>query len=180
MTNRSSSLVPSPISAKSIPATMGKTIYPEPYAALVKGRLKRKLGEYFGLTNFGVNLTHLNPGAISALAHNHSKQDEFILILEGTPTLVLGKEEFVLHPGDCYGFKAGTGIAHQLVNRSEGNVTYLEIGDRAVPRLRRDRTQGDEVEYLNDDLIARQKLIASREIYRTSFGGDNAFIFIVF
>lgn len=137
----------SPISAKSIPASMGKTIYPEPYAALVKGRLKRKLGEYFGLTNFGVNLTHLNPGAISALAHNHSKQDEFILILEGTPTLVLGKEEFVLHPGDCYGFKAGTGIAHQLVNRSEENVTYLEIGDR---------TRGDEVEYPNDDLKARQ------------------------
>jgi uncharacterized cupin superfamily protein len=91
---------------------MGKTIYPQPYAALVEGRLKRKLGEYFGLTNFGVNLTHLAPGAISALAHHHSKQDEFIFILEGTLTLVLGKEEFVLNPGDCYGFKAGTGIAH--------------------------------------------------------------------
>ncbi len=137
----------SPISAESIPATMGKTIYPEPYASLVKGRLKRKLGEFFGLTNFGVNLTHLSPGAISALAHQHSKQDEFILILEGTVTLVLGKEEFVLNPGDCYGFKAGTGIAHQLVNRTEGRVTYLEIGDR---------TEGDEVEYPNDDLKATQ------------------------
>lgn len=137
----------SPISAQSILAVTGKTIYPEPYAALVEGRLKRKLGEYFGLTNFGVNLTHLSPGSISALAHHHSKQDEFILILEGTPTLVLGKEEFVLHPGECYGFKAGTGIAHQLVNRSEGNVIYLEIGDR---------TQGDEVEYPNDDLKAIQ------------------------
>jgi uncharacterized cupin superfamily protein len=137
----------SPISAESISAVMGKTIYPEPYAALVKGRLKRKLGEYFGLTHFGVNLTHLSPGAISALAHSHSKQEEFILVLEGTPTLVLGKEEFVLHPGDCYGFKAGTGIAHQLVNRSEERVTYLEIGDR---------TEGDEVEYPNDDLKATQ------------------------
>lgn len=68
----------SPISAKSIPASMGKTIYSEPYAALVKGRLKRKLGEYFGLTNYKVNLTHLNLGAISVLAHNHSKQDKFI------------------------------------------------------------------------------------------------------
>jgi uncharacterized cupin superfamily protein len=137
----------SPISAKSIPATMGKTIYPEPYASLVKGRLKRKLGEFFGLTNFGVNLTYLSPGAISALAHSHSKQDEFILVLEGTPTLVLGEEEFALYPGDCHGFKAGTGIAHQLVNRSEESVTYLEIGDR---------TEGDEVEYPNDDLKARQ------------------------
>lgn len=137
----------SPISAKSIPAIMGKTIYPEPYASLVKGRLKRKLGELFGLTNFGINLTHLSPGARSALVHSHSKQDEFIFVLEGTPTLVLEKEEFTLNPGDCYGFKAGTGIAHQLVNRSEESVTYLEIGDR---------TEGDEVEYPNDDLKATQ------------------------
>lgn len=137
----------SPISAKSIPAAIGKTIYPEPYASLVKGRLKRKLGEFFGLTNFGVNLTHLSPGAISALAHNHSKQDEFILVLEGKPTLVLGQEQIVLNPGNCYGFKAGTGIAHQLVNQSEESVTYLEIGNR---------TEGDEVEYPNDDLKATQ------------------------
>jgi uncharacterized cupin superfamily protein len=137
----------SPISAKSIPAPMGKTIYPAPYASLVEGRLKRKLGEYFELTNFGVNLTHLSPGAVSALAHSHSKQDEFIFILEGTPTLVLGEEEFTLNPGDCYGLKAGTGIAHQLVNRTEANVTYLEIGDR---------TEGDKVEYPNDDLKATQ------------------------
>ncbi|MGG6296899.1 cupin domain-containing protein [Leptolyngbya sp. AN02str] len=136
-----------PISATSIPASMGKTIYPEPYASLVQGRLKRKLGEFFGLTNFGVNLTHLSPGAVSALAHSHSKQDEFIFVLEGTPTLVLGEEEFTLNPGDCYGFKAGTGIAHQLVNRSEASVVYLEVGDR---------TAGDEVEYPNDDLKATQ------------------------
>lgn len=137
----------SPISAESVPAPMGKTIYPDPYASLVKGRLKRKLGEVFGLTNFGVNLTHLAPGAVSALAHTHSKQDEFIFVLEGTPTLVLGEEEFTLSPGECYGFKAGTGIAHQLVNRSKARVTYLEIGDR---------TEGDEVEYPNDDLKATQ------------------------
>lgn len=126
---------------------MGKTIYPQPYASLVEGRLKRKLGEFFGLTNFGINLTDLLPGAISALIHSHSKQDEFIYILEGTPTLIIAKQEFTLHPGECYGFQAGTGIAHQLVNRSNEKVTYLEIGDRA---------EGDEVEYPNDDLKATQ------------------------
>jgi uncharacterized cupin superfamily protein len=136
-----------PISAQSVPATMGKTIYPEPYASQVQGRLKRKLGEYFGLTQFGVNLTHLEPGAVSALAHSHAKQDEFIVVLEGTPTLVLGEQEFLLSAGDCYGFKAATGTAHQLVNRSQATVTYLEIGDR---------TTGDEVEYPNDDLKATQ------------------------
>ena len=137
----------SPIAAQYISATSGKTIYPEPYASQVKGRLKRKLGEYFGLTQFGVNLTHLSPGAVSALAHSHSRQDEFIFILEGNPTLVLGQQEFMLNPGDCYGFKAGTGLAHQLVNRSQEIVTYLEMGDRAA---------GDEVEYPNDDIKAIQ------------------------
>jgi uncharacterized cupin superfamily protein len=122
---------------------MGKTNYPEPYASQVKGRLKRKLGEVFGLTRFGVNLTYLSPGAISALAHSHSKQDEFIFVLEGTPTLMLGTKEFLLQPGDCYGFQAGTGIAHQLINRSQKMVTYLELGDR---------TEGDVVEYPHDDL----------------------------
>ncbi len=136
-----------PMAATSIPAPAGKTIYPEPYASRVKGRLKRKLGDFFGLTNFGVNLTHLLPGAISSLAHHHSKQDEFIFVLEGTPTLMLGDEEFTLKPGDCYGLKAGTGIAHQLINRSEETVTYLEMGDR---------TPGDEVTYPDDDLKATQ------------------------
>jgi uncharacterized cupin superfamily protein len=96
---------------------------------------------------FGVNLTHLSPDALSVLAHSHSKQDEFIFVLEGTPTLVLGEREFLMVAGDCYGFKAGTGIAHQLVNRSSEIVTYLEIGDR---------TAGDEVDYPNDDLQATQ------------------------
>ncbi|MFM7424058.1 MAG: cupin domain-containing protein [Elainella sp.] len=134
-----------PISAQSVPATAGKTIYPEPYASLVQGRLKRKLGDLFGLTQFGVNLTELAPGAVSALAHSHSLQDEFIFVLEGNPTLMLGSEEISLNPGDCCGFKAGTGIAHQLVNRSAQPVTYLEMGDR---------TAGDQVEYPDDDLRA--------------------------
>lgn len=137
----------SPISAESIPAQEKKTIYPKPFASLVEGRTKRKLGDFFGLTNFGINLTQLSPGAVSALLHHHSKQDEFIYVLEGTPTLILGEREYVLRPGDCYGFKAGVGVAHQLANKSEEIVKYLEIGDRTV---------GDEVEYPNDDLRATQ------------------------
>jgi len=136
-----------PISAKSIPLPDKKTIYPQPFAPLVEGRHKRKLGDYFGLTNFGINLTQLEPGAISALLHHHSKQDEFIYVLEGTPTLLLDENEYLLSPGDCMGFKAGTGVASQLVNRTSQLVVYIEVGDR---------TEGDEVEYPNDDLKASQ------------------------
>ena len=136
-----------PVAAETIPPPDKKTIYPAPFASLVQGRTKRKLGDHFGLTNFGVNLTHLAPGAVSSLLHHHSKQDEFVYILQGTPTLMLDKQEYLLKPGDCMGFKAGTGVAHQLVNRSAEPAVYIEIGDR---------TEGDEVEYPQDDLKATQ------------------------
>jgi uncharacterized cupin superfamily protein len=138
-----------PVRAESVAAPTTKTIYPQPFASQVEGRIKRKLGDVFGLKNFGVNLTQLAPGAVSALVHFHTMQDEFIYILEGAPTLVVGEERFELSAGDCYGFPAGTGVGHQLVNRTTSGVVYLEIGDR---------TAGDMAAYPNDDLMFTQLL----------------------
>lgn len=121
------------------------TNYPEPFASRMRGREKRPLGDPFGLTNFGVNLTRLAPGAVSALRHAHSKQDEFIYILEGEPTLITDIGATPLSPGMCAGFKAGNGDGHHLVNRTGNDVVYLEIGDR---------TPGDEGSYPDDDLKA--------------------------
>ena len=104
-----------PIRAEEVPSKKGETIYPKPFAEIVAGRTKRKLGDVFGLKNFGVNLTHLDPGAASALLHYHAVQDEFVYIVEGSPTVVIDNKEYVLGPGDCIGFKAGTGVAHQLI-----------------------------------------------------------------
>ena len=139
---------PNPLPAVDIPPSAKQTSYPEPFASLMAGRTKRKLGNFFGLTNFGVNLTQLDPGAISSVRHYHSKQDEFIFILQGTPTLVLGEEEFEMQPGDCHGFKAGVPQAHHLENRTDALVVYLEIGDR---------TPGDEGFYPYDDRMAQQQ-----------------------
>ena len=137
-----------PTFAKSIPLPETNSFYPEPFAALMAGRDKRKLGDHFALTNFGINQTTLAAGAISALSHHHSKQDEFIYILEGTATLLHGESEHPMSPGDCMGFKAGAGVASQIVNRSSAPVVYLEVGDRTV---------GDEVDYPSDDLKAAQQ-----------------------
>ena len=117
--------------------------YPELFLARVAGRTKKPLGDPFGLVNFGVNLTRLAPGAMSALRHAHAKQDEFVYILAGTPILVTDAGETPLEPGMCAGFKAGTGDAHHLVNRSEEDVVYLEVGDR---------TPGETATYPDDDL----------------------------
>jgi uncharacterized cupin superfamily protein len=121
-----------------------KSVYPEQFASRVGGRIKRPLGDLFGLTVFGVNLTTLKPGAMSALRHAHTKQDEFIYILEGHPVLVTDEGETQLKPGMCAGFKAGTGNAHHLINRGQKDVIYLEVGDR---------TPGDGASYPDDDLI---------------------------
>ncbi len=129
--------------ASEVPPRPQKTIYPEVFAARVAGREKRPLGDFFGIRNFGVNLTRLTPGSESALRHSHEKQDEFIYILEGTPTLVTDAGEQELEPGMCVGFRAGTGDAHHLVNRSSRDVVYLEVGDR---------TPGESVAYPDDDL----------------------------
>lgn len=109
------------------------------------GREKRTLGDLFGLSNFGVNLTRLAPGAMSALRHAHTVQDEFIYLLEGHAVLVTDAGETALSPGMCAGFKAGTGDGHQLINRSNADVVYLEVGDRSA---------GDTASYPDDDLKA--------------------------
>ncbi|MDE2259524.1 MAG: cupin domain-containing protein [Betaproteobacteria bacterium] len=119
--------------------------YPEPFAKRMAGREKRPLGDIFGLSNFGVNLTRLVPGSVSALRHAHSKQDEFLYILAGQPVLITDQGETQLSPGMCAGFKAGTGNGHHLINRTNEDVLYLEIGDR---------TPGDSAAYPDDDLQA--------------------------
>jgi uncharacterized cupin superfamily protein len=147
MSTLAPSKTPIAVDAAAVPPRSVRTVYPLPFAALFEGRDKQALGSVFGLTNFGVNLTRLSPGAISALRHAHSRQDEFVYILEGRPTLHTDEGATALAPGMCAGFKAGTGNAHRLVNGSDTDVVYLEIGDR---------TPGDEASYPDDDLIARE------------------------
>ncbi|WP_345532776.1 cupin domain-containing protein [Viridibacterium curvum] len=120
--------------------------YPEPFRSQMAGREKRALGDVFGLSNFGVNLTRLAPGAVSALRHSHTLQDEFIYVLQGSPTLHTDEGHTQLAPGVCAGFKAGSGNGHRLINQTEAEVIYLEVGDRSP---------GDQGLYPDDDLKAK-------------------------
>jgi uncharacterized cupin superfamily protein len=105
--------------------------YPSPYDAHCSGRSKITLGDLGGLTQFGVNLTRLAPGAASAHQHWHKNEDELIYLLEGEAVLVEGDGETVLRVGDVATFKAGVQIGHMLVNRSNEDVVFLEVGTRA-------------------------------------------------
>jgi uncharacterized cupin superfamily protein len=104
--------------------------YPPQFQSAVAGREKRALGNLAGLTQFGVNLTTLKPGAASALRHWHEQEDELVFIVEGEAVLIENDGETVLKAGEAAGFKAGVANGHQLVNRSSRDVIYLEIGTR--------------------------------------------------
>ena len=150
--------IPLALAALSVEPRTKPSTYPEPFFSRMAKREKRQLGDQFGLRNFGVNITRLLPGGESSILHRHSKQDEFIYVLEGEPTLVTDDGEIALKPGMCAGFPA-QGRAHQLVNRTETNVLYLEIGDR---------TPGDAGEYPADDLAAA--LVNGQWVYRHKDG----------
>lgn len=136
---------PVAINSSDVPFRAKRSVYPEPFASLMAGREKRQLGEVFGLENFGVNLTSLAPNSVSSLRHAHSKQDEFIYVLQGNPTLKTNEGSTPLSPGMCAGFRSGSGDAHCLINETSEEVIYLEVGDRS---------KGDAATYPDDDIQA--------------------------
>jgi uncharacterized cupin superfamily protein len=123
-----------------------KSSYPEPWRAVTDGREKAALGDVAELTQFGVNLTRLKPGAASALRHWHEAEDEFVYVIEGEITLIEDGGATVLQPGDAAGFKAGVANGHHLVNKSQRDALYLEVGTRA----KRERAHYPDVDLVGD------------------------------
>lgn len=109
--------------------------YPSEFQATVAGRSKRAIGNAAGLTQFGVNITVLKPGAASSLRHWHAQEDEFVYVLEGELILVEETGDTVLRAGDAAGFKANVANGHQLINRSTVDATYLEVGTRSANEI---------------------------------------------
>ena len=117
------------------PATLSPRIgssYPAPFDEPCKEREKRGLGDPLGLTQFGVNLTTLAPGAWSAQRHWHRHEDEFVFVLEGEVTLISDASEQRLSAGMAAGFPAGVEDGHHIVNRSDRPASILEVGTRAA------------------------------------------------
>lgn len=110
--------------------TIATTGYPGALAAAVQGRSKKRLGDAGGVSQFGVNLTRLAPGATSSHRHWHRAEDEFVFVLEGEATLVEDDGETPLRAGEAAAFPAGAPLGHHLVNRGARDVVYLEIGSR--------------------------------------------------
>jgi uncharacterized cupin superfamily protein len=130
------------IDLDAIPFARGSS-YPAALAGVVKGRLSRRLTQAAGLTQFGVNIIRLEPGAASSIRHWHENEDEFALVLDGTLSLVEDGGETTLVAGDCAGFPAGVPNGHHFVNRSDKPAAFLIVGTRA---------KTERAHYPDDDL----------------------------
>ena len=104
--------------------------YPAPFDMPCAERTRQRLAEAGGLSDFGVNLMRLPPGRWSSQRHWHSHEDEFVFVLEGELILVEDEGESVLHAGDCASFPKNSGNGHHLINRSDRDALYLEVGSR--------------------------------------------------
>jgi len=118
------------IDLASVPVKTG-SIYPAPYGAMMAGRTSLRLGEAGGLTQFGVNLVTLQPGAMSSLRHWHQQEDEFVMVTAGECALVQNAGETLMRAGDCAGFKAGDPDGHHFINRSYAPASFLVVGSKA-------------------------------------------------
>jgi uncharacterized cupin superfamily protein len=133
--------------------------YPSPHDIPCRERVRRALGDVFGLSQFGVNLLELAPGAWSSQRHWHERQDELVYVLEGEATLVTDEGETTLSAGMVAGFQAGSGNGHHIVNRSNAIVRLLEVGTR---------TTEEKAHYSDIDMMYRED--ATAEGYFTKDG----------
>lgn len=117
------------IDVKSVPERRGSS-YPAPFDRIARDRVRQRLGDAGGITQFGVNLLHLPPGAASSQRHWHSSEDEFVYVISGEVTLAGDKGEEILRAGDCAAFAKGAADGHQLINKSASIAVCLEIGTR--------------------------------------------------
>ena len=132
--------------------------YPKEFAPVIAGREKQRIGDVVGLTQFGVNVSRIKAGSASALRHWHETEDEFIYMLEGELVLQENDGETVLKRGDAAGFKANSGIAHCLINRTTRDAVYLEVGTRS---------KSERVHYPDVDFMMERDA-RGRRFYRKS------------
>lgn len=118
------------IDLSSVPLMKGSG-YPEPYAGMMSKRSYLRLGDAGGLTQFGANVTILEPGGVSSMRHWHVHEDEFVMVTKGEVVLVTDDGETLMRVGDCAAFPAGVENGHHFLNRSDAEARFLVIGSRA-------------------------------------------------
>ena len=156
------------INIETAPVNM-KCSYPSPYDAHCAGRRKIALGDLGQLTQFGVNLTRLPAGAASAHQHWHQHEDELVYVVEGEVMLIEDDGETLLRAGDVATFKAGVENGHMLVNRSEQDAVFLEVGTRADKEVSTYTDPEVDMQLIKDGKMTDADSVYGLPKVRTSF-----------
>lgn len=130
-----------------IPAGTG-SIYPEEFSKGLDGRLKRKLTEALGLTQFGVNIVTLEPHSITSQRHWHKNEDEFVYVLDGEVVLETDAGQTTLKAGMAVGFPADNPDGHRVINITDKPAVLLEVGTRC---------ENEDAYYPDIDLVAKKR-----------------------
>ncbi len=133
-----------PLVATAINTNVVNPPFPEPFRTRLGEHESRRIGNYFGLTAFVVNLVYLEPGCQSALRHWHTRSDEFVYMLTGELVLITDEGETVMKPGMVAGFVGGEENGHHLVNRSDEIASHIVVGSKP---------KGDRGHYPDDDFM---------------------------
>jgi uncharacterized cupin superfamily protein len=144
------------IDLATVPLKTG-SIYPEPYASMMAGRTSLRLGQAGGLTQFGVNIVILQPGATSSLRHWHRSEDEFVMILDGECVMHQDAGETLMRPGDCAAFPAGDTDGHCFENRTDREARFLVVGTKAPAEV---------ATYSDVDMVVHVEGAAARFTYK--------------
>jgi len=100
-----------------------------------------RLSDATGMTRVGVSLARVPPGKESFIPHAHTTQEEWVYVLEGRGTVLLGEHEHEVGPGDFLGFPTD-GTIHHLTNTGDVDLVFLQGGERRDPEIGRFPTIG--------------------------------------
>ncbi len=103
---------------------------PEGYRAAMA-----RFGASIGATMLGGSLYELPPGQSNCPYHYEYGNEEWLIVLDGKPTVrhPVGEEE--LEPGDVVCFPVGPEGAHRLTNRTDATVRVLMLSTLFEPSV---------------------------------------------
>lgn len=92
------------------------------------------LSDRVGMARAHLSLARVPPGKESYIPHSHALQEEFVFILSGHGTALIGERKIAVGPGDYMGFPTD-GTVHHLINDGTTDLVYLQGGERSAVEI---------------------------------------------
>jgi uncharacterized cupin superfamily protein len=105
------------------------------FAAQVNEDGEHRFGEALGATKWGGTVYDLAPGKKICAYHWHFGEEEWLLVVSGTPTLRTPEGERALRPWDVAVFVRGEAGAHEVRNDSGEPARVVMLSTASDPEV---------------------------------------------